>query len=204
LIEQDPGPPSWVPQLFVSINGPLTEIEIEVSGSPPVLFNVIVCAAETCPTAVPGNASEAEFRLSVGAAAPAPVSATVCVPAPSVNVSVPVTAPVCVGVNSTVTWQADSAASVPHALFTIENGELIVTLVTGTATPLLFSTSTCSEADVLPTGTAPKLKLAGITLTAPAAAPVPLSPTVNCPPLTLALIVIWPVRLPVPAGVNVT
>ncbi len=78
---------------------------MEVSGTPPLLVSVTVCAAESCPSTVLGKVSEVGESASVGAASPVPLSATVCVPAASVKVSVPVAAPACAGVKVNVRLQ---------------------------------------------------------------------------------------------------
>ena len=146
---------------------------IEVSGKSPMLVKVIACAADCCPSGVAEKLSEAEFSTSVGAAAPVPLKATVCVPAPSVKVSVPATTPICVGVNSTCTWQLLFAASVlvPQELFNIVNGEVMVTLLRGIAEAVLLPATTCCGVELVPTTTCPKLMVEGARLTAPVGVP---------------------------------
>ena len=58
----------------------------------------------------------------------------------------------------------------------------LVRLVIGIGNDPLLPASTCNGVDVAPTATAPKLTVAGVRVTSPAAVPVPLKSTSNCPP----------------------
>ena len=71
---------SVVPQVFAVIVKFVEMAVFEsVSGSPPLLVSVTVCAAELCPTPVAPNATVPSGASDTpGAAVPTPVSATVC------------------------------------------------------------------------------------------------------------------------------
>ena len=56
------------------------------------------------------------------------------------------------------------------------------TLLMGIADALLLATVTWSGEEVVPSSTCPKFTLDGVSVTTPAAAPVPLKSTVNWPP----------------------
>ena len=90
---------------------------IEVSGTPPLLVSVTVCALDSCPITVFAKLNVAGESTSVGTAKPVPLSATLCVPSVSVKVSLPVTAPVAVGVKVSVKSQELAAGTaLPHEL----------------------------------------------------------------------------------------
>ena len=62
------------------------------------------------------------------------------------------------------------------------NGVVMETLLMGIADVLLLATETGSAADVVPSSTCPKLKVDGVSVTTPTAAPVPFRSTVSWPP----------------------
>ena len=103
---------------------------------------------------------------------------------------------------------------VPQELLATAKGPVMAMLAMATAELPLLPACTWKRPEVVPTSTGGDEELwpgegsnpmlEGLSVTTPAATPVPLNATVSCPPETLASIVIWPVRLPVAAGVNVT
>jgi hypothetical protein len=94
-----------------------------------------------------------------------------------VKVRVPVTAPVAVGENVTLTLQLAWAATlVPQVLLFTLKPELATTLVILSATLWLFVRITVFDVLVAPTATIPKFSVVGESVTG--ALPVPVSVTV--------------------------
>lgn len=90
-------------------------------------------------------------------------------PALSVTVKVPVNVPAEVGWNMTKTVQlapADNENEVPHWLNTANGAETVSLLTVTVVVPLFFSVKDC-QAVAVPTGMVPKLKLVGLSVTAP-------------------------------------
>lgn len=115
-------------------------MEIEVSGSPPVLVSVTNLAAESCPMTVLGNSSADGVTVSVAVDNPVPLSATVCVPLVSVKVSEPVAAPTCVGVKVSIRLQEPSAGiKLPQELVAMEKGPLRALVKLSAGEPLLLA-----------------------------------------------------------------
>jgi hypothetical protein len=92
----------------------------------------------------------------------------------------------------------------PHPPLTIWKSPVTLSDDSAIATPPVFATVTFCTADFPPTVTVPKLTEGGVSTTAPAAAPVPLSAAVACPPATLAEIVSTPVSDPIAVGAYLT
>lgn len=111
---------SELPHVLLAANGPLTDVPIDVSGTPPEFVSVSVSGAEVCWITVPGKVRLVAESVSVAAAIPVPVSGAVWVPALSTSVNVPLAAPVAVGEKLIETEQAVLAASeLPQPLETI-------------------------------------------------------------------------------------
>jgi hypothetical protein len=136
---------------------------------------------------------------------PFPLSPTVCglLCAPSVTVRVPVRVPVAVGVKVIVMLQLEAAASDPRQLLVCAKSPVIWMLVTlSDALPLFVSVAVC-VALATPTGDPANVKLGGVSV-ALAPEPAPLKVMGWGDPAASSLIVIDPLRAPVPVGVKVT
>jgi hypothetical protein len=138
---------------------------------------------------------------------PVPARATVCGLAPplSLILSVAFRLPLARGVNVTLKVQFDPGATLlPHVFVWAKSFESSPERRTwemlNALDPRLVKVTVWAEL-VVPTSWLPKLRLAGVRLTA---VPTPMSDTVCGLPLALSVMVIAAVRVPVPVGVKVT
>jgi hypothetical protein len=210
VIPHDEFGASWLPQSLTTEKSPfdnvsLTDVPIEVSGSPPLFVKVTVSGGDTCPTTVGARVRLVVESTSVGPSTPVPLNAADCTPTLSVTVRIPVAAPACLGVKSSVTAQPVFAASVlPQLLPVRTNGALTAIDVIVSELPPVFCTLKLCVADAVPTACVPKLALAGVSVTLAVASPLPVSGTNNWPPATLAWIATVAGRAPVSVGVKLT
>jgi hypothetical protein len=177
------------------------------------LETVMVCAVLEAPTVCEANVSAVGDSVAVGvpAAAPVPFNVTVCGDPVALSAidSEAVRAPLAVGLNVTLIVHCAFAPTLPpQPLVSAKSPALApvrVTPVTVMAVEPLFVRVTVCAALAVPIGSEANVNVVGATPSVkPAAAPVPLKPTVCVVGDALSVIVMVAVREPLAPGLNVT
>jgi hypothetical protein len=133
-----------------------------------------------CPTPVAEKLIEPGDTWMPAGAAPVPLSVTLAAVAIDAELtdSVPLAAPLAVGAKDTPTVQLAPAANGPTQVYCVQLKPWLAPIVrAGTAYVLVFVMVTVCAALVPPAATAPKLNVAGLTLSPDAVCAVPPKPT---------------------------
>ena len=190
---------------------PVRVSDVSVNAAVPEFFTVTTWAAVVDPTVVEAKVRLVGVSITAAAAAPVPVSVTTCGDPVALSAidSEAVNAPDAVGLNSTKTVQLASAANEVVQVFAEMRKEVAFVPVrvsdvsVNAAVPEFFTVTICA-AVVDPTVVEAKVRLVGVSVTAAAAAPVPVRVTACGEPVALSAIDNEAINAPTAVGLNST